>query len=90
METFELDHVFSATSSQEDVFRQARDVIVSCIDGYNVCIFAYGQTGIDFHDIPSVHALKVPEKLSPWMVPTAILASTAVLSQSSLMFAPLC
>lgn len=44
-ETFEMDFVFSAESTQEDVFKQARDVIVSCIDGYNVCIFTYGQTG---------------------------------------------
>jgi hypothetical protein len=34
--TFEMDHVFSAQSSQEEVFDKASDVIVSCIDGYNV------------------------------------------------------
>ncbi|EDQ91648.1 uncharacterized protein MONBRDRAFT_14574 [Monosiga brevicollis MX1] len=44
-EDYEMDHVFSPTSTQEEVFERARDVIVSCIDGYNVCIFAYGQTG---------------------------------------------
>ena len=32
---FELDQVFSPTSQQEDVFEAAKDVITSCIDGYN-------------------------------------------------------
>lgn len=32
---FEMDFVFSPESRQEDVFTQARDVIVSVIDGYN-------------------------------------------------------
>lgn len=32
---FEMDHVFTPESKQEDVFAQARDVIVSCIDGFN-------------------------------------------------------
>jgi len=40
---FELDKVFSPTSTQEDVFEACRDIITSAIDGYNVCIFAYGQ-----------------------------------------------
>ena len=30
-------------SKQEDVFREMRDLIVSVIDGFNICIFAYGQ-----------------------------------------------
>lgn len=42
---FELDKVFSAASTQQDVFNAAEDIIVSVIDGFNVCIFAYGQTG---------------------------------------------
>lgn len=27
------------------VFQEVQSLITSCIDGYNVCIFAYGQTG---------------------------------------------
>lgn len=40
-----FDHVFSPTSTQEQVFAQALPVVTSCVDGYNVCIMAYGQTG---------------------------------------------
>lgn len=29
----------------EDVFADTAPVVVSVLDGYNVCIFAYGQTG---------------------------------------------
>ncbi|CAI7804180.1 unnamed protein product [Closterium sp. NIES-54] len=42
---FEFDRVFSPTTSQAQVFQEAADVITSVLDGYNVCIFAYGQTG---------------------------------------------
>ncbi|XP_034528669.1 kinesin-like protein KIFC3 isoform X3 [Ailuropoda melanoleuca] len=43
--TFELDKVFSPRASQQDVFQEVQALITSCIDGFNVCIFAYGQTG---------------------------------------------
>ncbi|XP_010615526.1 kinesin-like protein KIFC3 isoform X5 [Fukomys damarensis] len=43
--SFELDKVFSPQASQQDVFQEVQALITSCIDGFNVCIFAYGQTG---------------------------------------------
>ncbi|XP_004625999.1 kinesin-like protein KIFC3 isoform X6 [Octodon degus] len=43
--SFELDKVFSPGASQQDVFQEVQALITSCIDGFNVCIFAYGQTG---------------------------------------------
>lgn len=43
--TWEFDHVFSESSTQEEVFTEVKNLIVSCFDGYNVCIFTYGQTG---------------------------------------------
>ncbi|XP_036881226.1 kinesin-like protein KIFC3 isoform X4 [Manis javanica] len=43
--SFELDKVFSPRASQLDVFQEVQALITSCIDGFNVCIFAYGQTG---------------------------------------------
>ncbi|XP_075796562.1 kinesin-like protein KIFC3 isoform X3 [Pelodiscus sinensis] len=43
--SFELDKVFSPEATQQDVFQEVQALITSCIDGYNVCIFAYGQTG---------------------------------------------
>ncbi|KAL8117057.1 hypothetical protein AgCh_023298 [Apium graveolens] len=42
---FKFDHVFKPEDSQEDVFMQTLPIVISVLDGYNVCIFAYGQTG---------------------------------------------
>lgn len=37
-------HALHPTSSPQ-VFQEVQALITSCIDGFNVCIFAYGQTG---------------------------------------------
>lgn len=42
---FQFDAVFDGDSTQEDVFADCRDLVQSAVDGYNVTIFAYGQTG---------------------------------------------
>jgi kinesin family protein C2/C3 len=41
----EFSRVFGMSSTQEEVFDGVRDLVTSCVDGYRVCIFAYGQTG---------------------------------------------
>eukprot|EP00403_Amphidinium_massartii_P026335 CAMPEP_0178387412 /NCGR_PEP_ID=MMETSP0689_2-20121128/9061_1 /TAXON_ID=160604 /ORGANISM="Amphidinium massartii, Strain CS-259" /LENGTH=649 /DNA_ID=CAMNT_0020007777 /DNA_START=1 /DNA_END=1950 /DNA_ORIENTATION=+ len=43
--TFQFDSVFDGQSTQEEVFEECRALVVSALDGYNVTIFAYGQTG---------------------------------------------
>ncbi|XP_010501172.1 PREDICTED: kinesin-like protein KIN-14G [Camelina sativa] len=43
--TYNFDRVLQPDSSQDDVFLEIEPVIKSVIDGYNACIFAYGQTG---------------------------------------------
>lgn len=43
--SFRFDRVFTPSSSQEEVFQDTLPLITSCVDGYNVCIMAYGQTG---------------------------------------------
>ncbi|PON40942.1 Kinesin-like protein [Parasponia andersonii] len=43
--SFKFDRVFSPKDSQVDVFADASPMVISVLDGYNVCIFAYGQTG---------------------------------------------
>ncbi|TYJ11637.1 hypothetical protein E1A91_A11G290400v1 [Gossypium mustelinum] len=42
---FKFDHVFRPEESQEAVFALTKPIVTSVLDGYNVCIFAYGQTG---------------------------------------------
>ncbi|KAJ8747981.1 hypothetical protein K2173_013119 [Erythroxylum novogranatense] len=42
---FKFDRVFTPKDNQVDVFTNASSMVVSVLDGYNVCIFAYGQTG---------------------------------------------
>eukprot|EP00595_Chromulina_sp_UTEXLB2642_P000751 CAMPEP_0196763324 /NCGR_PEP_ID=MMETSP1095-20130614/3848_1 /TAXON_ID=96789 ORGANISM="Chromulina nebulosa, Strain UTEXLB2642" /NCGR_SAMPLE_ID=MMETSP1095 /ASSEMBLY_ACC=CAM_ASM_000446 /LENGTH=433 /DNA_ID=CAMNT_0042116253 /DNA_START=661 /DNA_END=1962 /DNA_ORIENTATION=+ len=44
---YDFDSVFAGSegNTQSDIFRDTKHLIMSVIDGYNVCIFAYGQTG---------------------------------------------
>eukprot|EP00388_Colpodella_angusta_P002776 GDKJ01009701.1.p1 GENE.GDKJ01009701.1~~GDKJ01009701.1.p1 ORF type:complete len:1013 (+),score=244.40 GDKJ01009701.1:257-3040(+) len=42
---FEFDRVFRPNEGQKPVFDEAKPLITSVLDGFNVCIMAYGQTG---------------------------------------------
>ncbi|KAF9620560.1 hypothetical protein IFM89_013225 [Coptis chinensis] len=42
---YKFDSVFSPQADQADVFEDTSPFATSVLDGYNVCIFAYGQTG---------------------------------------------
>ncbi len=42
---FNFDKVFTPDSTQSDIFAQVSDLVQSALDGYNVCLFSYGQTG---------------------------------------------
>ncbi|KAF3670871.1 putative kinesin-like calmodulin-binding protein-like isoform X2 [Capsicum annuum] len=42
---FEFDKVFRQESIQENVFAEVEPIIRSALDGHNVCMLAYGQTG---------------------------------------------
>jgi len=44
-QTFAYDAIFGQGSSQADVFVECKGLVQSMIDGYNVTVFTYGQTG---------------------------------------------
>ena len=41
--TYNFDGIFDETNSQEQVFKDCKDLIQSAVDGYNVTIFAVGM-----------------------------------------------
>eukprot|EP00941_MAST-03F_sp_MAST-3F-sp1_P004640 g4640.t1 len=43
--TWEFDHVYNMESTTTNIFEEIRPLVTSVMDGFNVCIFAYGQTG---------------------------------------------
>ncbi|TVU48633.1 hypothetical protein EJB05_08274 [Eragrostis curvula] len=43
--SFKFDRVFTPKDDQAVVYADASPLVTSVLDGYNVCIFAYGQTG---------------------------------------------
>ena len=42
---FVFDHVFTPAATQAELFEQVKSLTVSVLDGYDVLLFAYGQTG---------------------------------------------
>ncbi|XP_051208178.1 E3 ubiquitin-protein ligase listerin isoform X5 [Lolium perenne] len=42
---FKFDRVYAPDDDQAKVFSDASSLVTSVLDGYNVCILAYGQTG---------------------------------------------
>eukprot|EP00298_Acanthocystis_sp_HF-20_P014343 c20735_g4_i1.p1 GENE.c20735_g4_i1~~c20735_g4_i1.p1 ORF type:complete len:1006 (-),score=426.56 c20735_g4_i1:66-3083(-) len=44
-QSFNFDRVFGPSEDQQTVFDEVRTLCLSALDGYNVCLFAYGITG---------------------------------------------
>jgi hypothetical protein len=42
--SFVFDRIWPMNCQQADVFADVEPLILSVIDGYNCCLFAYGQT----------------------------------------------
>lgn len=45
VQAFDFDRVFGPEVQQAGIFQDVWQLVTSALDGYNVCIFAYGQTG---------------------------------------------
>jgi hypothetical protein len=45
LETLAFDHVWGASSKQEDVFEQVKPLVDGAFNGYNSTVFAYGPSG---------------------------------------------
>ncbi|XP_032881594.1 kinesin-like protein KIF25 [Amblyraja radiata] len=43
--TFEFERVYGPSNSQESIFEEVCPLLTSLLDGHNVCIMAYGQSG---------------------------------------------
>ena len=62
-------HTFVTTQSrgrQEDIFRDTEPLMTSVLDGFNVCIFAYGQSGSG-----KTYTMEGPDN-DPGLVPRAM------------------
>lgn len=58
---FSFDRVFTPESVNEDVFAEISQLVQSALDGYNVCIFCYGQTGSGRY-YPNPHVSMIAKK----------------------------
>ena len=65
--SFKFDRVFNDSETQEAVYDEVKDVVRSALDGYNVCIFAYGQTGAG-----KTHTMQGEKGTQAGIVPRAV------------------
>ena len=63
---FSFTQVYKPDSTQEDVFRDCESLMTSVLDGFNVCIFAYGQSGTG-----KTHTMEGNEEM-PGLAPRAV------------------
>jgi len=54
---FCFDRVFSPEDTQDSVWVAVKPLVQSAIDGFNVCLFAYGQTGMYCYILSSLNRM---------------------------------
>ena len=67
---FQYDMVFNQKSTQKEVFDEIQQLVQSAMDGYNVCIFAYGVTSSG--KTYTMQGPEVPTNETVGMIPRAI------------------
>ncbi|KAG8042893.1 hypothetical protein GUJ93_ZPchr0260g46478 [Zizania palustris] len=68
---FQFNKIFGPATTQDEVYKETQSLIRSVMDGYNVCIFAYGQTDIR---TSSDGLLNLPDaKMCPVQSPSDVL-----------------
>ena len=60
---YAFDKVFSATTTQEEIYDHVADHVLETIRGYNTTIFAYGATGVRI-DFLAFRSFKFPYELT--------------------------
>ena len=63
---FEYDYIFDTKSTQKDVYEEVTLLIQSMVQGNNICIIAYGQTGTG-----KTYTIQGPNSKNPGIVPRA-------------------
>jgi kinesin family protein C2/C3 len=43
--SFEFDRIFDSDVQQAEVYTEVEELLLGVLDGYNICVMAYGQTG---------------------------------------------
>ncbi len=42
---FEFDRMFQSSASQNEVYSEMEELVLGCLDGFNACLMAYGESG---------------------------------------------
>jgi hypothetical protein len=45
LKRFTFDRMYTPKASQKEIYQDVKPLTMSVLDGYNCCVFAYGQTG---------------------------------------------
>ena len=69
---YEYDTCFGPEADQQEVYSETKALVQSAFDGYNVCVFAYGQVMLTSAVMEASHAALngAPLKLCKQSLPT--------------------